>query len=130
MKKFIMSVAAIIMSLSILVSNADAFTWGSNTTLLTNTNLYWPATSLAKPGYLATAIDPTFGTKITRVSGDPGTNITTAGGTVLGKWGTTTRHNYSLDAAWNSDESMLLLALNSGCGSPPLSDGFPGWPNV
>lgn len=58
-----------------------------------------------QPGYLESYIDPVFGTKITRITGEPGTDIPNTDG----KWATVARHRYSKDAAWNCDQSLLYL---------------------
>jgi len=73
-----------------------------------------PSISPEKPEYawdegqLVYYIDPQFGTKITRVTGDPGTSFTMADGTT-GTWGDISRHHYSKDQAWNADQSLLYL---------------------
>jgi hypothetical protein len=66
--------------------------------------------SLAKPGYLKSAVDPAFGTRITRITGDPGTTVPVVGGT----WGDRERHHYSKDQAWNADMSLLYLEERAG----------------
>jgi len=56
---------------------------------------------LAKPGYLQTAIDPSFGTTIRRISN--------------ARDGEQIRPMYSTVQAWNADESyMILYKRNSG----------------
>lgn len=62
-----------------------------------------------KPPYLVPMRDPVFGTKITRISGDPGNVILNVPG---GTWGQCARHHYSLDQAWNADQSLLYLDTN------------------
>src|SRR5436309_12308709 len=59
--------------------------------------------SVPKPGYLRSFIDPIYKTKITRISGDPGTAIPKVGGS----WSTIVKHHYSTDQAWNADQSLL-----------------------
>jgi hypothetical protein len=66
--------------------------------------------SLAKPGYLQSAVDPEFGTTLTRVSGDPGTPIPVVGGT----WPTVVYGNYPKDPAWTADGKLLVLKHMSG----------------
>lgn len=66
-------------------------------------------TTPTKPGYLGYAIDPVYGTRLVRISGDPGTAIPNVSG---GIWGYCVRHHYSLDQAWNADESVLTLVQN------------------
>lgn len=61
---------------------------------------------MARPGYLASAKDPAFGTTITRVSDHA------AFGTTY-RW---PRNTYSTSSAWNSDGTRLLLGY-----------GDPGW---
>lgn len=79
--------------------------------LIDDTTVYHDA-NIPKPGYLQSFIDPIFRTKITRITGDPGTN---QGGVTV--WGTDARHHYSLDQAWNADMSMLIISNKEG-GSP------------
>jgi hypothetical protein len=76
---------------------------------------------IPRPKYLNTIIDPVFGTKVTRVSGDPGTKIMTKNGEEIGVWGDVVKHHYSKDQPWNADESLIHLTRNVG-GSP--SDVF------
>lgn len=67
---------------------------------------FWPMASLEKPNYLQTIIDPTFNTKITRITGDPGAavdNVTNE------TWKTVARHGYSVRQPWNADESVIYL---------------------
>ncbi len=61
---------------------------------------------LPKPGYLTQFIDPTFGTKIIRVGGDPGTTIKG----LSGKWGDVNRHHYNSDQAWNCNQTLIYLS--------------------
>jgi hypothetical protein len=61
---------------------------------------------LAQPSYLASYIDPVFQSKVTRITGDPGTDIPN----VNGKWDKVERHWYSKAAAWNCDQSLLVIA--------------------
>ncbi len=63
----------------------------------------------ARPGYLETFIDPYFGSKITRVSGDLGQSIPVIGGT----WPQNCRNHYQKDPPWNADGSVLYLS--KGC---------------
>jgi len=83
------------------------------TGLVTNTNSYWPAPTLAKPGYLQSVVDPVFGTTITRVTGNAGTPISNVPG---GVWGSTNRHNYSKDAVWNADQTLMVIKTIKGSG--------------
>ncbi len=93
---------------------------GQNYNLITDSvQMFWPAVSLDKPGYLETVIDPDFGTKITRITGDPGTIITNIGG----NWGDIARHGYSKRAVWNADESLIFLETNKSGPDPLFLDG-------
>jgi len=58
-----------------------------------------------QPGYLESYVDPVFQSTVTRVTGNPGTDIPN----VPGKWGQIERHFYSKCAAWNCDQSLLLI---------------------
>ena len=67
----------------------------------------------AKPGYLETFVDPYFGSKVTRVSGDKGLSIPVIGGT----WPQNCRNHYQKDPPWNADGSVLFL--KKGCNTIP-----------
>ncbi len=91
----------------------QAFVFGQDVDLITNTNDYWPASALDKPDYLNTEVDPTFRTKITRIVGNPGepipnsNNEPSLNGLV---WPSEQlRHGYSKREPWNCDQSMIYL---------------------
>ena len=58
----------------------------------------------SRPGYLVPYTDPVFGTKVVRVT-DPGNPIPKMGG----NWQSVARHHYSVDQAWNADQTLLML---------------------
>ena len=95
------------------LSSADAVA-DVTCTLLSDTQVR-TLPSLPKPPYLQPMIDPTFGTKITRITGDPGTAMGS-----IGTWGNVSRHGYSTRQAWNADQSLIWLAENTG-GTPSSS---------
>jgi len=75
--------------------------------LLTNTNTYWPSAAIDKPDYLSPITDPVFGTKVTRITGDPGDPIPNLPDRV---WpDEQLRHGYSKIQPWNCDMSMIFL---------------------
>jgi hypothetical protein len=61
--------------------------------------------ALAKPAYMASTIDPVFGTTLTRISGDVGATIPTVGGT----WPATVKQNYPKDPVWTADGALMVL---------------------
>jgi hypothetical protein len=75
--------------------------------------------TVPKPAYLGSFIDPVFGHKVIRVTGDPGTTIPVVGGT----WGTVERHHYSKDMAWNADMTLLLIDKSNGSHPDLFLDG-------
>jgi hypothetical protein len=77
------------------------------------------AVSIPKPAYLQSVTDPRFGAKIFRITGDPGAAIPGVGGT----WGNITRHNYSKDAVWNADQSLIVLKRVQGATGHLFLDG-------
>jgi len=96
------------------------FVYGPDYNLITSpVQMYWPSQPLTKPGYLETLIDPDFGTKITRITGDPGSPIPKIGST----WKTVARHGYSKRPVWNADESLIYLETHKGGLSPLFLDG-------
>ena len=75
--------------------------------------------TVPKPGYLQSYVDPVFGNKVTRITGDPGVPISQVGGV----WGEVARHNYSKDAVWNADQSLMILKMHHRGPSPIFLDG-------
>lgn len=73
----------------------------------------------ARPGYLEPYVDVDFGATVTRVTGDPGTEIPG----IDGVWDEVARHHYSKDGAWNCDQSLLFLARHHGFPSALFLDG-------
>ncbi len=77
-----------------------------------------PVGAAPKPPYLVPTLDPVFGTEITRISDDPGNIMSNIPN---GIWGQCVRHHYSLDQAWNADQSLLYLDSNSDPDNLPLA---------
>jgi len=75
--------------------------------------------AIRKPAYLESYEDPVFGTKVTRITGNPDAGIPN----VNGKWAKVARHHYSKDAAWNCDQSLLYLAIHQGRPNRLFLDG-------
>src|SRR6058998_1974651 len=71
---------------------------------------------VARPGYLAPILDPTFGTQVVRVANDVGASTAPVSGT----WGSDARHVYSKQQPWNSDETMISIENRSGGSPSPL----------
>ena len=76
----------------------------------------FPVSQAAKPGYLQPRREPTFGTRLERVGNDAG--LATA--PVNGTWGADTRHVYSKQQPWSSDESLISIENRSGGSPTPL----------
>lgn len=74
---------------------------------------------MPRPDYLHSYVDPTFGAKVTRITGEAGTAIPN----LNGQWSDVARHLYSKNAAWNSDQSLLLLGRHHGYPSLIFLDG-------
>ena len=64
-----------------------------------------PISPLTRPAYLASVIDPDLGTKITRVTGEPGVAIPTAGGT----WPTVAGHQYAKVQPYSANQRYIFL---------------------
>ena len=88
----------------------------------TSLNNYHPIPPIPKPDYRQTIIDPVFGTRVTRITGDPGTAIPNTSGEV---WKNVARHGYSSRQPWNADESVIWLEQNKnpGWGAQLFIDG-------
>lgn len=105
-------------ALGINTTGTPTPTQTSSTGLATCTALdkgrgYIAPPALSMPGYLQTVIDPTFGTKITRVTGDAGTTIPNVS---AGTWRSVGGPIYSKLPTWNADQSLLLLSNTSANG--------------
>lgn len=90
---------------TVLARVQDSITCGSLAVCPVTDSALKNKTAVPKPGYLQSYIDPLFGTKITRISGDVGTPIPNIGG----EWGSVAKHHYQLDQPWNADQSLLAL---------------------
>ena len=95
---------------------------GAQCRLVTD-NLQRDEPATPRPGYLERVADPLYGTTITRITGDPGTPITTESGQSLGQWSQVNTHNYSKDPAWSADQSLVALKRVSGLGAVLFLDG-------
>jgi len=58
-----------------------------------------PIPDQTRPGYLESYDDPTFGTKVTRITDSA----------IFGDSDNITRHNYAKTQVWNSDESLMMI---------------------
>ncbi len=79
--------------------------WEPPSWLRTDTAVAAPST-MSRPAYRVPYVDQNFKTKITRVSGDPGTPILNISAM---SWPDVARHHYSSDQAWNCDQSLIYL---------------------
>ncbi len=84
--------------------------------LVTDVSTVFDSVDIPRPEYLKSIIDPVFGSRITRVTGDPGL----AQGGV--NWGDRARHHYSKDQPWNADQSLLMI-FNNGKPRTLILDG-------
>lgn len=75
--------------------------------------------AIRKPAYLESYEDPVFGTKVTRITGNPDAGIPN----VNGIWAKVARHHYSKSSAWNCDQSLLYLAKHQGRPNRLFLDG-------
>ena len=103
--KFISSAKAVIISIVTFCYFQNSLS-AQEYDLITDTNVYWPVQEVSKPGYLQSITDPTFGTKVTRITGDVGVAIPNINGEV---WRNVARHGYSTRQPWNADESVIYL---------------------
>lgn len=72
----------------------------------------WPELPLPMPLYLQMEVDPIFGTRITRITGDYGTTFTVprnTGGSTTKFWSSVVRNRYVTDSPWNVDGSLIHL---------------------
>ncbi|MGH6839474.1 MAG: hypothetical protein ACREDT_11870 [Methylocella sp.] len=80
--------------------------WGNRLgNFATDSNQRPTVPNIAKPAYLSSFIEPWYGTKITRITGDVGTTIPTTGGT----WPSICRIGYNNRQPWNCDETVMIL---------------------
>lgn len=102
--------------------------------LLSDTTAHTPPT-LAMPAYLASVVDPVFGTKITRVTGEVGQPIPNVNG-AAGNWRPVGGPGYSKRPSWNADQSLLQMTSTSAPGTLLLDANdykvvaYPGGPSV
>lgn len=75
--------------------------------------------SVAQPRYLESFTDPVFGSRVTRITGDPGALISN----IDARWNEVARHQYSKNPAWNCDQTLLCLSRHHGFPSKLFLDG-------
>jgi hypothetical protein len=73
-----------------------------------------PMPPTPRPGYLADHTDPTFRSRVTRITGNPGDPIANIPGST---WGDNAHHHYINSQAWNCDQSLIYLEPNRGAGA-------------
>jgi hypothetical protein len=71
---------------------------------------------MARPAHLAPVAIPEFGTRIVRITGDPGDSTSP----VRGTWGRDARHKYSRVQPWNSDGTLIAIENREGGSPSPL----------
>lgn len=88
---------------------------------LTDSSAVFAEPAAPKPAYRDTVLDAVFGTRVTRITGDPGSAL----GGAPGVWGTDARHVYSKQQPWNATGTLLTLENRGGgaTSSPVLLDG-------
>ena len=77
---------------------------------ITDSTAVFRAPAVSRPAYLAPVTDATFGTRVTRITGDPGTPV----GPGLGVWGINARHVYSKQQPWNSNGTLITIENRGG----------------
>jgi len=88
-------------------------------TLVTDPLTVFSVPDTPRPPYLVSVPEPTFGTQVVRIGNDPGVPL--AG--MTGTWGNDSRHTYSKQQPWSSDNSMLTIENRGGSPNPLILDG-------
>jgi hypothetical protein len=92
-----------------LLAGAAAATTSALMCVPTRLRSSFASSSAVEPlDYLAPAIDSKFGNKVVKVT-NPNNEIPGLGLT----WGRVAIHRYSIDQAWNADQSLLMLFKGS-----------------
>jgi hypothetical protein len=91
---------------------------GGTIAVITDPTKVFSVPNVSKPSYLSPIKDPTFGTKMTRITDDNGSSI--PGG---GRWGYDVRQHYSKDPVWNADQTIMVLENRGGSPNPLWLDG-------
>jgi hypothetical protein len=86
---------------------------GASPAMVTNPTTVFTIPQVPKPGYLAPVTNPIFNSPLVRIAADAGASTSP----VTGTWGHDTRHGYSKQQAWNSDNTLLAIENRDG-GSP------------
>ncbi len=93
---------------------------------VTDSSLIFSVPLVQRPAYRVTVTEPTFGTRVTRIGGDTGAQLTVGSSGEIGVWGSDARHHYSKDQPWNADGTLLAIENGSSTGGAParlLLDG-------
>ena len=90
--------------------------------MITNPDTVFEVPVVARPPYMTSQLEPTFGSPMRRIIGDAGTTFPLPGGGT-GTWGRDVRHHYSKDQPWNSDGSLIAIDNNGGSPIELFLDG-------
>ena len=101
------------------VGEAAAETYPGFMPMVTDSAAAFPMPTVPQPEYAHGILEPTFGTVLTRITGDAGDPL----GALATTWGTIARHTYSKVQPWNANQTLISID-NHGTGySPILLDG-------
>ena len=90
--------------------------------VITNPDTIFDVPDVARPPYLTSQLEPTFGSPIRRIIGDAGATFPLPGGGT-GTWGIDARHHYSKDQPWNADGTLIAIDNNGGTPIELFLDG-------
>ncbi len=90
--------------------------------MITDPDTIFEVPVVARPPYMTSQLEPTFGSPMRRIIGDAGTTFALPGG-ATGTWGQDARHHYSKDQPWNSDGSLIMIDNNGGTPIELFLDG-------
>ncbi len=89
--------------------------------LVTSQSTVYSVPTVTKQPYGMPFEDPTFHTRLIRITGDRLTPFSFPG--INGTWGTYSRHHYQKDQPWNADGSLIAIQNSGGSPSHIYLDG-------
>jgi hypothetical protein len=92
---------------------------GAAPDVLTNASAVYSVPATGEPTYLKSMTDPTFGSTLVRIAGNPSASTSPVSGT----WGSDTRHHYSKDEPWSADGAFYFIENRGGSPTDLVLDG-------